>query len=410
MVRARAALLALLILIGGASYLFTDLYPLTDYIKKGLDIEGGVRLVLQGEPTPETAVTPEAMRHAMSVIENRVNALGVSEPTIQLEGDDRIIVELAAVADTEKAREMVGKTAVLRFIGPAGQDVVLTGDDVDKAQAIQDPVTGGFAVSLSLKSEGALKFEEATRKYIGQPIYILLDDQIISAPVVQNVIAGGQAQITGQFTAEEAQELADLINGGALPIKLNIIENRSVSPTLGRDAFNKSLMAGGAGLAIVLLFMIVFYRVPGFLADLALMVYLFLTVGVLVALNAVLTLPGIAGIVLSLGMAVDANIIIFERIKDELRKGAGLKTGIDAGFSRAFTAVLDANVTTIVAALILYYFGTGSIKGFGLTLGIGVAVSLFTAVTLSRWFIKLAVGTGWFNKRSLFGIREEVRA
>lgn len=406
---ARVLFPALILLILTAAFLFSRVWPLTQYVKRGLDIAGGVRLVLQGEPTANAPITRQAMEDAARVIERRVNTLGVSEPNIQLEGQDRIVVELADVHDVERAREMVGKTAVLRFVGPDGQEV-LTGNDVERAQAVQDPASGKFVVALSLKGEGPKKFEEATRKYLGQPIAIYLDDEMISNPVVQSVITGGQAQIIGDFTAQEAADLASLINGGALPVKLNIIENRSISPTLGQAAFQKSLQAGAVGVALVMLFMVAVYRLPGFLADLALIVYLFLTAGALIAIDAVLTLPGIAGIVLSLGMSVDANIVIFERIKDELRKGTGLRSAIDAGFHRAFAAVADANLTTIAAGLILQYFGTGPIKGFGLTLWLGTAISFFTAVTLSRWLLVLAVNTGWFSKRSLFGIREEVQA
>lgn len=395
--RAAAALLALLLLIGGASYYFTAVRPIDGMIKKGLDIKGGVRLVLEGRDTPEAKVTKEAMTQALKVIEFRVNKLGVSEPNIQLEGNNRIIVELADVANTEEARKTIGTTAQLKFVDPDGQ-VVLTGSDVADAQAFQNTQAGGFGVSLDLKGEGPKKFADATAKYLGRQIAIQLDDQVISAPVVQSVIDSGKAQITGNFTAAEAQRLANLIKGGALPVRLEIIENRTVSATLGTDSFQKSVKAGLIGALLVGLFMLLRYRIPGFIAVIALVVYMWLTIATIVALSAVLTLPGIAGIILSVGMAVDANVLIFERIREELRKGAGLRTGVDGGFRHAYSAVIDSNVTTILAALILYWLGSGPVKGFGLTLGIGVAISMFTAITLTRWLIKLLIATGWVGK------------
>lgn len=406
--RAAALLLALLLLIGGAGYYFTAIKPIDSMMKKGLDIKGGVRLVLEGRDTPEAKVTREAMEQALKVIEFRVNKLGVSEPNIQLEGANRIIVELAGVENTEQARRDIGTTAQLKFVDPDG-NVVLTGQDVADAQAFQNTQSGGFGVSLDLKGEGPKKFAEATAKHLNKQIAILLDDQVISAPVVQSVIDSGKAQITGSFTAEEAQRLANLIKGGALPVKLEIIENRAVSATLGQDSFARSVRAGAVGALLVALFMLLRYRIPGAVAVVALCVYLGLTIASIIALGAVLTLPGIAGIILSVGMAVDANVLIFERIREELRKGSGLRTGIDAGFRNAFSAVIDSNVTTILAALILYWLGTGPVKGFGLTLAIGVAISMFTAITLTRWILKLVVATGWV-KRTSFVSEKEVPA
>lgn len=401
-------LLATLAVIAGATYVLTAVRPIDRYITKGLDIKGGVRAVLEGEDTPEAKVTPQTLQQALRVIENRVNALGVKEPSLQIEGNRRIIVELADVKDTDEALKVIGKTAQLKFVGPDG-NVVLTGKDLVRAQVQQDTRTGSFAVGLSLTSEGAKKFEDATAKFLGQPIAIYLDDELISNPVVQTVITGGQAQITGRFTAKEAARLADLLNGGALPIKLNVVEVRQVSATLGEDAWAKTVRAGLYGTLAVAAFMVLWYRLPGVLAVAALLVYVFLTLGSMIALGAVLTLPGLAGLILSVGMAVDANIIIFERIKEELRKGAGLRTAIDAGFKRAFAAIFDSNVNTLIAAAVLYWLGTGPVKGFGLTLGLGVLLSLFTGITLSRWLVKMAAATGWFDRR-LFGVREGVQA
>lgn len=410
-VRSAATLLALLLLIGAAAYYFLGVKPLYNLMKQGLDIKGGVRLVFQGVDTPEARVTRDAMLRALDVIEYRANKLGVSEPNIQLEGDRRIIVELADVRDTEQARQVIGKTALLRFVGP-DEKTIVTGKDLVRAQAVQSP-RGGYAVALEFTAEGAKKFGDATTRFQGQVIRVYLDEDVISAATVREPILNGRAEISRDspgFTVEEAGQLANLLNGGALPVKLEIIENRTVSATLGTTALRLSLRAGLIGLALVAVYMVLFYRVPGLLADVALVLYLLLTLGSLYAIGAVLTLPGVAGIILSLGMAVDANVLIFERIKDELRRGTGLRTAIDAGFRRAFSAIFDSNVTTVVAAAVLYWLGTGPIKGFGLTLGLGVLLSMFTAITFSRWLLRLAVDTGWFSIRALFPVRQEVTA
>ncbi|MFO7275336.1 MAG: protein translocase subunit SecD [Bacillota bacterium] len=375
------------------------------HMKLGLDLQGGAHIVLEGVDSELGEVTPDRIQAARGVIENRINALGVSEPIVQVDGRNRIIVEIAGAANIDEAREVIGKTAVLKFVDPEGNEV-LTGNDVEKASVAQNPSGGGFVVTLKLKGDGPKKFHEATSKWVGQPIYILLDDEVISAPVVQEPIPGGEAVITGNFTAEEAGRLATLINGGALPIKLVEVEARMVSATLGADSIAKSLRAGWIGLVGVLLFMILLYRIPGLLADIALGVYAILNMVVLLAIGAVFTLPGIAGLLLGIAMAVDGNVIIFERIKEELRKGKGLRSGIDAGFHRAYVTVLDSQVTTAIAAAILWYLGTGPVRGFAITLFVGTVLSIFTAVTFTRWLVKLTVDTGWFNKRTLFGVKE----
>jgi len=282
---------------------------------------------------------------------------------------------------------------------------VLTGKDVEKAGVSTDQY-GNFVVTLKLKGEGPDKFYEATAKWVGSPIYIMLDDDVISNPVVRQPIPGGEATIEGNFTAEEAGQLAALINGGALPIKLVEVEARMVSATLGADSIAKSLRAGAIGMIAVLLVMVLLYRVPGFLADIALGVYAILNMIVQLMINNVFTLPGIAGVLLGIAMAVDGNVIIFERIKEELRKGKGLRSGIDAGFHRAYVTVLDSQVTTAIAAAILLWLGTGPVRGFAVTLLVGTILSMFTAITFTRWLVLLTVNTGWFNKRTLFGVKE----
>ncbi|MBP2018251.1 preprotein translocase subunit SecD [Symbiobacterium terraclitae] len=407
-----ALVLALIVvLVGGTIGFYLSPAPDTGsarimkHMKLGLDLKGGAHIVLEGVDSELGAVTPEKVQAAKAVIENRINALGVSEPLVQVDGKNRIIVEIAGAADIDEARETIGKTAALRFLDPEGNEV-LTGKDVEKAGVAQNPTGAGFIVTLKLKGEGPQKFYEATSKWVGQPIYIMLDEDLISWPVVNEPIPGGEATITGNFTVEEASQLATLINGGALPIKLVEVEARMVSATLGADSIAKSLRAGAIGMIGVLLFMMLLYRIPGFLADVALGVYAILNMIVLLAIGNVFTLPGIAGVLLGIGMAVDGNVIIFERIKEELRKGKGLRSGIDAGFHRAYVTVLDSQVTTAIAAAILWYLGTGPVRGFAVTLFVGTVLSMFTAVTFSRWLIKLAVNTGWFNKRTLFGVKE----
>jgi protein-export SecD/SecF family membrane protein len=375
-----------------------------DHMKLGLDLKGGVHMVYQGVDSEVGTVTPEALEKTKAVIENRINKLGVSEPVVQTDpANKRIIIEIADLQDTEKAKELVGKTAVLQFKGPDGS-IVLDGKDIESA-GVTSQSGQGYEVSLKLKGEGPKKFADATTKFLNQQIAITLDGEIISNPNVQSPITNGQAVITGNFTVEGAKQLADLINGGALPVKLNLTENRVVSATLGADSLAKSAKAGMIGLAAVVVFMLAIYRIPGVLANIALAIYVMLTFGFLLAINAVFTLPGLAGILLSIGMAVDGNIIIFERIKEELGKGKGMRSGVDAGFHRALAAIVDGQVTTALAGAVLWFLGTPSIKGFALTLVIGVLLSIFTSVTLTRWLINLAMGTGWFDKKT-WGVKE----
>lgn len=402
--RAASILVSVVLVLAAIGYYFTGVDPILTYMKLGLDLKGGVNMVLEAEEDPDLATIDESsMKAAMDVLERRINSLGVSEPVIQQDGDKRIIIQIAGETDTEKARELVGKTAVLKFVDGAG-NIVLEGADVERA-AVTQGAGSAYQVALKLKGEGPAKFAKATRENLGKPIAIMLDDEVISAPTVESEINNGEAVITGNFTVEEAQELSQLINGGALPIKLVLKENRLVSSTLGTDSLAKSARAGAVGMIAVVMVMLLLYRIPGLMANIALTIYAFMTIGFLVAIKSTFTLPGIAGLLLSIGMAVDANVIIFERIKEELRSGKGLRSGIDAGFHRAYSAVIDSNVTTIIAGVILWYLGTGTVKGFALTLSVGVMLSMFTAITVSRWLVNLCVATGWFGK-NLFGIKE----
>ncbi|HWI61220.1 MAG TPA: protein translocase subunit SecD [Symbiobacteriaceae bacterium] len=399
------ALVVLVALLGFFGWYYGVQDPIKNHMKLGLDLKGGVHMVLQGVNSELGEVTKEKMEAAMTVVEQRVNSLGVSEPLIQLDaGNNRIIVQIAGETDTERARAMVGKTAVLTFVDPDGK-VVLDGRDIERAGVAPDQSGGGYEVTLQLKGDGPKKFADATTRLVGQPIYIKLDDATISDPRVSVPITDGSARITGSYTVTEARDLAQLINGGALPVKLEMSETRVVSATLGTDSLNKSAIAGLIGMGFVVFFIIALYWLPGLMATIALTIYSMLTLGFLLSINAVFTLPGIAGLLLSIGMAVDANVIIFERIKEELRNGKGLRSGIDAGFHRAFSAVIDSNITTLIAGGILYWLGTTAVKGFALTLSVGVCLSLFTSITVTRWLLNTLVGIRpW--KKSLFGVKE----
>ena len=326
------------------------------------------------------------------MIRNRIDALGLTEPIIQREGADRIRIELAGIADQQAAREVIGRTAMLKFAGPDGE-VLLTGGDLRDAYSTFDEMNQP-AVGLEFTADGTAKFAAATERFIGQVISIHLDEELVSAPVVQSVITEGRAIIQGNMTTEETRNIALMLRSGALPLTLTELETRAVGPMLGADSLERSLRAGVAGLVLVLLFMLGYYRYFGLVANVALLGYVAIVTAALAALNAVLTLPGIAGIILSIGIAVDANVVIFERIKEELRQGRAARNAVEAGFQRAFRAVLDSNVTTLFAAAVLFGLGTGPIRGFATTLSIGVLASMFTAVYLTRFLLRQSVRTG----------------
>ncbi|MGB9813077.1 MAG: protein translocase subunit SecD [Thermovenabulum sp.] len=374
--------------------------PLAKSIKLGLDLQGGVYVLLEAEPKPGQELTEEKMNSAVEVIRRRVDQLGVAEPLITRQGSNRIRVELPGVKDSQKALEIIGKTASLRFVGPDGT-LILTGDNVRDARAIYGQANEPM-VSLKLDDEGAKKFAEATKKYLNQPIAILLDEEIISAPVVRAVITNGEAVIEGLESIDKAAELAALIRGGALPVDLVQREVRTVGPTLGADSLAKSIAAGKIGVILVILFMILYYRIPGLVADIALMIYVMLVLTIFIAIGATLTLPGIAGFILSIGMAVDANVLIFERFKEELRNGKTLRSALDAGFNRAMLTILDSNITTIIAAVVLFYFGSGPIKGFAVTLIIGILTSMFTAIVVTRMLLSNIIASRLFVNKKLF--------
>ncbi|MCL6638904.1 MAG: protein translocase subunit SecD [Firmicutes bacterium] len=376
--------------------------PFARSIKQGLDLQGGVHVVLEAKDTPETPVTPDSMKKAMAIIENRVNGLGVSEPLIQQQGDRRIIVELAGVKDPDEAVRNLIKTAYLEFKTEDGV-TVLTGTHLKDATEAKDPNSGQVMVNLEMTPEGAKIFSDVTEANVGKRIAILLDGKILQAPVVQEKIPTGKARITGYESLEDAHNIAILLRSGALPVKVDVMEKRTVGPTLGADSLDKSIKAGIAGLVAILVFMAVYYRVPGLVADFALIIYALLVLAVFAALHVTMTLPGIAGFLLSMGMAVDANVIIFERLREELWSGKTLRSAIDAGFKRAFVAIFDSNVTTLIAGAVLYFFGTGPIKGFAVTLSIGILASMFTAITMTRWLLHLVAGSNLVRNVKMYG-------
>ncbi len=373
-------------------------------IKQGLDLRGGVYIVYEAD---KQDVTTEEMQAAVSLIQGRMDWNGWTEAEVAQEGNNRIRVDIPGVENAEDAIQKIGQTAQLSFVDDAG-NVVLTGDMVTNATKQVGAMQRGEAaqpyVALEFGEEGKQRFAEATKANIGKPIYIMMDDEIISAPIVQAEITDGKASITGHFTGESAEELASLIRAGSLPFNLNVIQMKNIGARLGADALSTGIVAGAVGLALVLLFMLVVYKLLGLVADLALCIYVGLELVVMSAFGLTLTLPGIAGIVLSVGMAVDANIVIFERLKEELVKGKTLRLAIKNGFSRAFPAILDGNVTTLIAAAVLFFLGSGTVKGFATTLILGILLSMFTALVVTRLIVNAMMHSGLRNPK-YYGMR-----
>ena len=387
-----------------------DVKPVGSMIKYGLDLTGGVYVVLQADESV-TEVSEDTLEKAITIIRSRIDSLGVNEPEISIQGSNKIRVSIPSIEDEAAAVALIGQTAKLQFVDPDG-NVIVTGEHVQsstydnytESTGVQTP-----AVKLIFDDEGAALFSEATARLIGQVIYIMLDDEVISAPKVNTQITEGTAYITGIGDKDAAMNLATLIRAGALPVDFTVVQAQSVGATLGQNSLSKALFGGVIGFCLIILFMLVFYRIPGLAADLALCIYVVIFLYIISLMKVTLTLTGIAGIVLSIGMAVDANVIIFERIKEELRLGKSPITSVNSGFSIAFRTVLDANVTTIIAALALFFFGSGTIRGFALTLMIGVAVSMFTAVVVTKRLILAIVDI--FGGSSLnFGKKEAANA
>ncbi len=397
----------------------------------GLDLRGGVRIVLEAQDTELVKVDADAINGVLAIIRDRVDSLGVAEPVIATKGLRQIVVELPGLDDAQRALRLIGETAQLTFVEAewapmtetpltAEQIALLAGPDASLAMYTQRDNEGRVIsekpiflkkvaisgadlksaypgsdqysrpiVNIEFSPEGARKFHAVTGRSVGKPLAILLDGKVISAPQVNEAISGGRAQISGQFSNQEVRDLVIQLKAGALPVPVEVISNQIVGPTLGKDSIAKSRVAGVIGFVLICAFMIMVYRIPGVISAIALLLYLFIFYAALKFIGATLTLPGIAGFILTMGMVVDSNVIIFERIKEEHQNGVGYLTAVKIGFQKAFATVLDANITTLLATLVLFVLGTGPIRGFAVTLSLGIIVSMFTAVFVSQWLLLL---------------------
>jgi protein-export membrane protein SecD len=392
--------------------------------QRGLDVSdaGGGLIRLTVPPAAITERIRQVIEQSIQIVERRVNELGTVEPLIQRQGQDRILVQVPGLQDPQRLIDIIGQTAQMDFrmvdstVSPdqaiagrvppdseilpsteAGRgpyvikkQVLVSGGDLTDAQPGFDQRTNEPIVSFKFNTSGARKFAQATSENVGQPFAIVLDGKVISAPVIREPITGGSGQISGNFTVQQANDLAILLRAGALPAKLTVIEQRTVGPGLGQDSIEKGELAAYVGSILVIVFMLLTYRLFGVFANIAVAINVAMIFGVLSLLNATLTLPGIAGIVLTVGIAVDSNVLIYERIREELRGGRTAISAIDAGFKRALSTILDSNITTFIAAAVLFYIGTGPVRGFAVTLGIGIITTVFTAFTLTRLIV-----AGW---------------
>lgn len=427
-------------------------FPINGRVKLGLDLKGGVHIVLQAKGTPENPVNDDSIVRLVEVLRNRIDQYGIAEPQIQREGKDRVAVDLPGVDNPEAALDLIGRTAVLEFrqvraTGPVmppqvdrknystdadfqraqknwddinasvlkeikemeefaksdknllvGKDekghayllgeVYVTGKDLTDARVTHDELQKP-AVSLKFSKSGAVAFEHATGINIEKQIAIVLDGGVISAPVVRAKISGGEAQISGNFTAEEAVRLAVMLRAGALPVAVEVLENRSVGPTLGEDSVHAGIRSGIIGAVLVAVFMLLYYGMLGIAADIAMGTSMLILMAIMIALKTTLTLPGIGGIILTIGMAVDGNILIYERMREEYRSGKTLMAALDSGFRKALVVILDSNVTTLIAAAVLFYFGSGPVRGFAVTLSLGVLTAMFGNLVVTRAILQM---------------------
>ncbi len=396
--------------------------PLSDSMKLGLDIEGGIIVTYEVVSDLTGNDLAALVAQTAGVLERRINSMGLTEPNIYSEGTNRIVIELPGVDNAEEAIALIGSTARLEFYGvgggkrvmegqrvdPSFMNLVLTGADVANATSYRNKNSGYASVGLEFNADGTSKFAEASKVAFENgraQIAIVLDGVVISAPNVNSIINNGRAEITGNFTDEEARNLGMLIRGGALPAEMRQLDYSAIGPTLGMNALNSAILAAIIGIALVAAYMIFFYRLPGFVATMSLGIYILLILLVMITMGATMTLPGIAGVVLSIGMAVDANVIIFERIKENLNLNKTLKGSIKQGFDKAMHTIVDANVTTLIAAIVLYQFGSGPIKGFAVTLLIGIIVSMFTAIVVTRALLTAFSSFKSLQAKSLYGAR-----
>jgi preprotein translocase subunit SecD len=438
----------------------------------GLDLRGGLQTLLEADLPADADITSDDLGVTRQILENRANALGVSEVVMQVAPPRRIVAEFPGISNTEEVVASLQQTGLLEFVDfgtsplepgtviqtdygqspeasatakpeatatapvepsptptaiappeaaatPAAETptiyhTVMTGAALDTVNVVRDPTTGSYEISFILKTDAAQLFADFTKNHIKQYLAIVLDKKVISAPIIENEISDGRGVIRGGFTSDSANTLAVQLRYGSLPIPVKIVESRTVGPTLGEESIRRSMVAGVIGLTIVILFMALYYRLPGVLADLALGVYAVTSLMLFKLIPVVLTLPGIAGFILSIGMAVDANILIFERLKEELRAGRNLRQAIDLGWSRAWLSIRDANFSTLITCAILYWFGNtfgaSLVKGFSLTLALGVLVSLFTAIVVTRTFLHVVLDNVKFAEHTRwFGIQENPR-
>ena len=405
-IRAVISLVAIVVVVAVCAYLglfgfgkgtmINYLKPWGDAISLGLDLRGGVYTVYQAENNGDPDFDTK-MESTVSILTSRLTRQGFTEATVTRQGSDRIRVEIPNVSDPNEILTIIGTPAQLYFVDESGNNL-MEGAMVKNASAAYDQ-DGKPCIAFELNDEGAKIFAEATAANLGKTISITLDGETISRATVNTVIAGGKGEITGNFTADEAKNLATLILSGALPLNLTQLEVSAISATLGVEALDRAIQAGIIGVILVMLFMIFRYRLCGVVADIALTIYIMIVVLLLALTGAQLTLPGVAGIILGIGMAVDANVVIFERIREEVNVGRPLGSAIRKGFSNALSAIVDSNVTTIIAAVVLYAFGTGSVRGFALTLGIGVVTSLFTAVFITHKLLDVFADLGIKNQK-----------
>lgn len=374
--------------------------PFSETITKGLDLQGGVSVVMEIQ---DEEVSKEDLEKTKEQLSLRVNKIGVAETVVSTEGDRRIRIDIPAQVDSGKIVESLGKTGELTFKSPKG-DVILTGQDVNKAIATSDE-NGLPQVALELNEEGTKKFADATKEYLGQSISVNMDDEVLTNPTVNSVITNGSAVITGSKSADDAKRLAGLINAGALPVTVKAASVKTVGAQLGEEALPNALKAALIGIGLIFVFMIIYYRVPGAIACLALILFIALILFLFGEIGVTLTLPGIAGVLLTIGMAVDANVLIFERIREELKKGVSIRSAVEKGFENATSSIMDSNITTIIAALVLYFLGSGTVKGFAITLLVGIVVSLFTALIVTKFFMHKAVEMGLLTKLSQFRVK-----
>ena len=372
-----------------AIFIVSLYYSLVKPIKLGLDLKGGAYVVLEAVDDGNTKIDKDAMNRLIEVLDRRINGIGVAESVIQKAGDRRVIIELPGLQNTEDAINLIGKTALMEF------------------KLMNDDGTLGETLLTGSTQEGAAAFAKITRENIGKQLAITLDGVVQTAPRINSEIPSGNGVITGNYTVDEAKGTATLLNAGALPIKAEVVETRTVGATLGDESIAQSKNAAIVAIILIWVFMLVFYRLPGIIADLAIILFGFISFACLNFIDATLTLPGIAGFILSLGMAVDANVIIFERIKEELGFGNTIRNAIEAGFSKGFIAIFDSNLTTLIITAILFVFGTGPIKGFAVTLAIGTLASMFTAITATKVLLLTFVNIFGFKSPKLFGVTVE---